>query len=187
MVDHIVDTSERRGGVDIRVGVGRRRRWRAADKGRIVAESYAPGAVVSEVARRARHHAAASGDSGPLFQAATRSTSVKMCLSSGMQEPQLAPARSAAPSAATLPAPAAVAPVFMRLGGFALARRPLALPSGTWWTRVAVAGGWLGRAPRDQCIPAGSTRSASPHIRSATGLHDSSNAGAGTDLRSRRL
>jgi transposase len=52
MVDHIVDASERRGRVDIRVGVGRRRRWRAADKGRIVAESFAPGAVVSEVARR---------------------------------------------------------------------------------------------------------------------------------------
>src|SRR5258707_14610097 len=52
MVDHIVDASERRGAVDIRVGVGRRRRWRAEDKGRTVAESYAPGAVVSEVARR---------------------------------------------------------------------------------------------------------------------------------------
>jgi transposase len=52
MVDHIVDASERRGRVDIRVGIGRRRRWRAEDKGRIVAESYAPGAVASEVARR---------------------------------------------------------------------------------------------------------------------------------------
>jgi transposase len=52
MVDDIVDGSERRGRIDIRVGVGRRRRWCAEDKGRIVAESYAPGAVASEVARR---------------------------------------------------------------------------------------------------------------------------------------
>ena len=52
MVDDIVDGSERRGLIDIRVGVGRRRRWCAEEKGRIVAESYAPGAVASEVARR---------------------------------------------------------------------------------------------------------------------------------------
>lgn len=33
-------------------GPGRRRRWLAEDKARIVAEAMAPGAVVSEVARR---------------------------------------------------------------------------------------------------------------------------------------
>jgi transposase len=38
--------------MDIRVGVGRRRRWSVEAKGRVIAESYAPGAVVSEVARR---------------------------------------------------------------------------------------------------------------------------------------
>jgi transposase len=52
MVDRIVDASERRGRMDIRIGVGRRRRWSVEAKGRVVAESYAPGAVVSEVARR---------------------------------------------------------------------------------------------------------------------------------------
>src|SRR3984893_2076629 len=48
MIEHIVDASEPRG----RFGFGRRRRWSVGAKGRIVAESYAPGAVVSEVARR---------------------------------------------------------------------------------------------------------------------------------------
>ena len=52
MVDHIVDATAPRGRVEIRSGVGRRRRWSEEDKRRIVAESYAPGAVVSEIARR---------------------------------------------------------------------------------------------------------------------------------------
>jgi transposase len=52
MVDDIFDTSRSRGRVEIRTGVGRRPRWSEEEKGRIVAESYAAGAVVSEVARR---------------------------------------------------------------------------------------------------------------------------------------
>ncbi len=52
MVDDIVDASAPRGRVEIRSGIGRRRRWSEAEKGRIVAESYEPGAVVSEIARR---------------------------------------------------------------------------------------------------------------------------------------
>jgi transposase len=52
MVDHTVDSSAPPGRIEIRGGVGRRRRWSAEEKGGIVAASFAPGAVVSEVARR---------------------------------------------------------------------------------------------------------------------------------------
>ena len=60
MVDHIDHPSEPRGRVDIRVGVGRRRRWSVATKGRIVAESYAPGAGGIRGRAPTRHVAAAS-------------------------------------------------------------------------------------------------------------------------------
>jgi assimilatory nitrate reductase catalytic subunit len=38
--------------------------------------------------------------------------------------------------------PAAIMPVAFAFDGFALTRRPIMLPEGTWWARVAVAGGW---------------------------------------------
>ena len=47
-----VDGSASPGRIEIRSSVGRRRRWSAEEKGGIVAASFAPGAVVSEVACR---------------------------------------------------------------------------------------------------------------------------------------
>src|SRR5881227_3685734 len=38
--------------IEVLRGPGRRRRWSASEKGRVVAETLAPGASVSEVARR---------------------------------------------------------------------------------------------------------------------------------------
>lgn len=52
MVEDIFGTKAGGGRVEIRTGIGRRRRWADEEKGRIVAEAVAPGAVVSEVARR---------------------------------------------------------------------------------------------------------------------------------------
>ncbi|MDE2492748.1 MAG: transposase [Alphaproteobacteria bacterium] len=52
MTVDIVDTKPGRGRVEIRTGVGRKRRWSDEERGRIVAEAVMPGAVVSDVARR---------------------------------------------------------------------------------------------------------------------------------------
>ncbi len=47
------DVAQRlRGRAEVRSGIVRRRRWSAREKGRIVAEAVAPGAVIAAVARR---------------------------------------------------------------------------------------------------------------------------------------
>jgi transposase len=52
MVDINDDTRQVRGRVEIRTGIVRRRRWTAEEKGRVMGEAAAPGAVIAEVARR---------------------------------------------------------------------------------------------------------------------------------------
>jgi transposase len=52
MLDISDDAKRVRGRMEIRAGVVRRRRWSDEEKGRIVAEAVAPGAVIAEVARR---------------------------------------------------------------------------------------------------------------------------------------
>ena len=52
MFDTNEATQRSRGRAEVRSGVVRRRRWRAEEKGRIVAQAVAAGAVVAEVARQ---------------------------------------------------------------------------------------------------------------------------------------
>ena len=52
MTDTICDTKLACGRMDIRTGVGRRRRWTAQEKGRIVAEALNAGVPIAEIARR---------------------------------------------------------------------------------------------------------------------------------------
>ena len=49
MFDTNETTQRSRGRAEVRSGVVRRRRWRAEEKGRIVAQAVAPGAVVAKV------------------------------------------------------------------------------------------------------------------------------------------
>lgn len=51
MVDHTDDPPLYRR-IEVITGAGRRRRWSEEEKARIVVESFAPGAIVAEVARR---------------------------------------------------------------------------------------------------------------------------------------
>ena len=52
MFDTNEETRRSHGRAEIRSGVVRRRRWTSEEKGRVVAQAVAPGAVVAEVARR---------------------------------------------------------------------------------------------------------------------------------------
>ena len=52
MVEHMVEPPRVVRRLEVITGAGGRRRWSAAEKERITAEAMAPGAVVSEIARR---------------------------------------------------------------------------------------------------------------------------------------
>jgi assimilatory nitrate reductase catalytic subunit len=48
--------------------------------------------------------------------------------------------------------PVTIAPLAYALGGFILARQPLALPAENWWVRIAVPGGFGYRIAGDDCL-----------------------------------
>ena len=52
MVDHMLEPPRPVRRLEVITGIGGRRRWSADEKARILEEAMAPGAVVSEVARR---------------------------------------------------------------------------------------------------------------------------------------
>ena len=52
MVEHMVEPPRLIRRLEVMTGAGGRRRWSAAEKARIIEEALAPGAVVSEIARR---------------------------------------------------------------------------------------------------------------------------------------
>ncbi len=52
MVEHMVEPLRIARRVEVITGAGGRRRWSAAEKARITEEAMAPGAVISEIARR---------------------------------------------------------------------------------------------------------------------------------------
>ena len=52
MVEHMVEPSRVIRRLEVITGAGGRRRWSSAEKARITSEAIAPGAVVSEIARR---------------------------------------------------------------------------------------------------------------------------------------
>jgi transposase len=52
MVEHMVEPPRLVRRLEVITGAGGRRRWSAAEKARITEEAMAPGAVVSEIARR---------------------------------------------------------------------------------------------------------------------------------------
>jgi hypothetical protein len=86
MVDDIFDTLRPIGRVEIRTGVGRRRRWSEEQKDRIVAESYLAGAVVSEVAARGQSPAglhALPGEEGRMCCAAADNSDRASCHNAG--------------------------------------------------------------------------------------------------------
>jgi assimilatory nitrate reductase catalytic subunit len=75
----------------------------------------------------------------PIHWSDTNASSARV---GGLVSPQTDPYSGQPEAKAT---PVAVAPVAFAYRGFAMARTPLALPPGTWWSQVALAGstGWL--------------------------------------------